>query len=480
MHSAALEVEKISDIEIVQVESTSLTWLHKVAPAFPIDGSKIKIIYEPSEFYFTLLEKCKFAKKRITLASLYLGTGKLEQELVNSIKHAIENNNGNIEVNILLDYMRGSRGKFNSKEMLKSLLNEKYKKCCQAYLYHTPRLRGLFKTFIPDRFNELIGLQHMKLYIFDNTLIISGANLSNDYFNNRQDRYFMIEDCKELCDFYCDLVQNITDFSFQLLPDGNTSFSTKVKSHPFKSPSNEFTQEAADRILNLFQTEMDKRSELYKTEIPKADTWIFPLVQMGQLNIRHDSEITLKLLQTAPSGATLRLATGYFNLTTEYKNALVNACQADCHVLTAHPKANGFFGARGVAGGIPAAYTKIEESFFKLCEQMQQNSRIRLWEYVKPGWTYHAKGLWYSMPGQQRPSFTLIGSPNFGYRSVKRDLETQIAIATKNEELRNRLQKEQERLFDCAKSVTESTFLQKERLPPAWVRMAVFFFRYYF
>ncbi|XP_058809123.1 CDP-diacylglycerol--glycerol-3-phosphate 3-phosphatidyltransferase, mitochondrial isoform X3 [Phymastichus coffea] len=441
MHSAALEVEKISDIEIVQVESTSLTWLHKVAPAFPIDGSKIKIIYEPSEFYFTLLEKCKFAKKRITLASLYLGTGKLEQELVNSIKHAIENNNGNIEVNILLDYMRGSRGKFNSKEMLKSLLNEKYKKCCQAYLYHTPRLRGLFKTFIPDRFNELIGLQHMKLYIFDNTLIISG---------------------------------------FQLLPDGNTSFSTKVKSHPFKSPSNEFTQEAADRILNLFQTEMDKRSELYKTEIPKADTWIFPLVQMGQLNIRHDSEITLKLLQTAPSGATLRLATGYFNLTTEYKNALVNACQADCHVLTAHPKANGFFGARGVAGGIPAAYTKIEESFFKLCEQMQQNSRIRLWEYVKPGWTYHAKGLWYSMPGQQRPSFTLIGSPNFGYRSVKRDLETQIAIATKNEELRNRLQKEQERLFDCAKSVTESTFLQKERLPPAWVRMAVFFFRYYF
>lgn len=84
--------------------------------------------------------------------------------------------------------------------------------------------------------------------------------------------------------------------------------------------------------------------DVYVLEIPKTDTWVFPLVQMGQLNIRHDSEITLRLLQTAPAGATLRLATGYFNLTTEYKNALVNACQADCHVLTAHPKANGFFG----------------------------------------------------------------------------------------------------------------------------------------
>ena len=43
-------------------------------------------MYEPSEFYSTLLEKCKTANKRITLASLYLGTGKLETELVSSLK----------------------------------------------------------------------------------------------------------------------------------------------------------------------------------------------------------------------------------------------------------------------------------------------------------------------------------------------------------------------------------------------------------
>lgn len=37
-------------------------------------------------FYTTLLEKCKRAKKRITFASLYLGTGPLETELVGIIK----------------------------------------------------------------------------------------------------------------------------------------------------------------------------------------------------------------------------------------------------------------------------------------------------------------------------------------------------------------------------------------------------------
>jgi CDP-diacylglycerol--glycerol-3-phosphate 3-phosphatidyltransferase len=79
-------------------------------------------------------------------------------------------------------------------------------------------------------------------------------------------------------------------------------------------------------------------------EILQTDTWIFPLVQMGQLNIRHDSEITLHLLKNASVGATVRLATGYFNLTSEYKKAILQTCKADCHVLTAHPKANGFFG----------------------------------------------------------------------------------------------------------------------------------------
>lgn len=69
---------------------------------------------------------------------------------------------------------------------------------------------------------------------------------------------------------------------------------------------------------------------------------------MSQLDIWHDSEVTLRLLQTAPSGATLRLATGYFNLTTEYRNALLADCRAVCHLLTAHPTANGFFGRQNL------------------------------------------------------------------------------------------------------------------------------------
>ncbi|XP_076764938.1 CDP-diacylglycerol--glycerol-3-phosphate 3-phosphatidyltransferase, mitochondrial-like isoform X1 [Xylocopa sonorina] len=472
--------EKDLDLEIAHPEHHTLTWLHKSAPCFATNGSKIKIIYEPSTFYSTLVEKCKNAKKRITFASLYLGTGKLESNLVNAIDQALTASNGSVEVKILLDFMRGSRGKLNSRKMLEPLLNGKYSHCCQIFLYHTPKLRGLLKMIIPDRFNELVGLQHMKLYMVDNDIIISGANLSNDYFTNRQDRYFIIEDCKELCDFYDKLVEKVGEFSFVLRPDGTTVLHSSMKVHPFKEPT-KFIEAAARSVKTLFQREIEERSDLKKIERNSdIDTWIYPLIQMGQLNIHHDSLVTLKLLRTAPPGATLKLATGYFNLTSEYSEAVLRHCRGTCHLLTAHPTANGFFSAKGVAGGIPAAYTKIEESFFKYCDNLGQQNRVTLWEFIRPGWTYHAKGLWYSLPDQEKPCLTLIGSPNFGYRSVKKDLETQIAIMTRNIQLQNELQKEYERLFSCAKRVTKKTFSEQDRIPPAWVCAIVVLFRYYF
>lgn len=48
-------------------------------------------------------------------------------------------------------------------------------------------------------------------------------------------------------------------------------------------------------------------------------------------------------------------------------------------------------------------------------------------------------GLWLYLAGSSLPCLTLIGSPNFGYRSVHRDLEAQIAIVTENRALQQQL-----------------------------------------
>lgn len=90
--------------------------------------------------------------------------------------------------------MRGSRGVQNSRKMLEPLLKGKYAHCSEVFLYHTPKLRGLLKVIMPDRYNEVIGLQHMKLYMIDDTLIISGyvrMCISNHFIEDNINEFYI-------------------------------------------------------------------------------------------------------------------------------------------------------------------------------------------------------------------------------------------------------------------------------------------------
>ena len=121
------------------------------------------------------------------------------------------------------------------------------------------------------------------------------------------------------------------------------------------------------------------------------------------------------------------------------------------------------------SGGIPHAYTLLARDFYRLIQERNQTEHIYLYEYVRDKWTFHAKGLWYYFPNESWPSLTLIGSPNFGHRSVYRDLEAQVAIVTNNQSLREALHEEKNRLYKSAQCVTNGTFTLPERKIPVWV-----------
>nr|CAG4637887.1 EOG090X08SX [Chydorus sphaericus] len=361
----------------------------------------------------------------------------------------------------------------------------------------------------------------MKIYIFDDALLISGANLSHDYFTNRQDRYILIEDCKDLTDFYNNLVETVCGFSFRMNSNNDLNMDPTFPHHPYKSRSRDFVAEAKRRVEALFEKQKLIPFSKFNPESSNQDTWIFPLIQMGQLGVFMDNICTAKILEKAPPDAELYLATGYFNLTQDYMNSLLNVSQSNVHILMAHPsvhinnflfifsknsnlflqKANGFLGARGMAGGIPAGYTLLAYQFYRRLMDRAHGARIRLWEYQRQHWTFHAKGLWISFnnANDPRPCFTLIGSPNFGnspnlyycpdqkvlkniflligYRSVYKDLESQLAIVTVNSSLRDQLQKEREDLYRPSKLVDGSTFEQPDRKIPLWVRFIIKVFR---
>uniref|UniRef100_A0A3B4UKU3 CDP-diacylglycerol--glycerol-3-phosphate 3-phosphatidyltransferase n=1 Tax=Seriola dumerili TaxID=41447 RepID=A0A3B4UKU3_SERDU len=441
-------------------------WMAEHVPAFRVPGTHIHILTSPDQFYQAMKARIKTAKRRVVMASLYLGTGQLEQELVDCMEEALQRSQDNshspdLKVSVLLDYTRGSRGQINSRTMLLPLL-QRFSSQMRVSLYHTPDLRGLLRLLVPQRFNETIGVQHIKVYLFDDSIIISGANLSDSYFTNRQDRYVLLQ------------------------PDDSVTMLEGMV-HPYKGNRQDFSAVARKRIMEVMNTAHMRQRLLNRSEDSEDegmsegedDTWVFPLVQMKPLGIQVDEQVTQRLLTDAGPDSTVFLTSGYFNLTRAYMRLVLGA-GASYRILTASPEVNGFFGAKGVAGAIPAAYIHIARQFYNRVCQLGQQERVHLHEYHRAQWTFHAKGLWYYLQGQDRPCLTLIGSPNFGYRSVHRDLEAQIAIVTENEELQSQLQEEQEMLYQRSTEVSSSTFERPDRHVKLWVKLVTPFIKNFF
>lgn len=151
-------------------------FISKYSPCFEIDSENIEVLYTPSDYYKSLKKLFSNAKQRIIISSLYLGNGPLENDLVQAIDTNLHLN-PNLTVNVLLDYQRALRNVNNSITMLKPVLKS-HSTRFKLFLYHTPKLRGFFKRVLSQRANEILGVQHMKVYIADNDLIITGY-----YFN---------------------------------------------------------------------------------------------------------------------------------------------------------------------------------------------------------------------------------------------------------------------------------------------------------
>ena len=52
----------------------------------------------------------------------------------------------------------------------------------------------LAAPWLPPFLREVFGVQHVKAAVFDDAVLLTGANLSRDYFTTRQDRYLLVED----------------------------------------------------------------------------------------------------------------------------------------------------------------------------------------------------------------------------------------------------------------------------------------------
>ncbi|KAK8247704.1 hypothetical protein HDK77DRAFT_481187 [Phyllosticta capitalensis] len=471
--------------------------LDKISPRFEVQPDQIEILKTPSEFYENLKTKISTAKRRIYLSTLYIG--KTEHELISVIRDALLRN-PDLKVSFLTDALRGTRETPNPScaSLLAPLITEFGKDRVEIRMFHTPNLHGLRKKLIPKRINEGWGLQHMKLYGVDDELIMSGANLSNDYFTNRQDRYHVFRSAA-ITDYFSRIHDAICSLSYQILPSKEPAGYTMdwPSSNPSPSPLTDrhaFKNAASSLLTPLIRPSSPPSPSPFSSPSsptePKATTLIYPLLQFTPiLPPAHDTSTELPALTslltllTQPSHhkSTWTFTAGYFNMTPGIRSLLLRTNPASGTVIAASPRANGFYGSKGVSGMLPPAYTHLAKVFLRAVEAAGLSRSVKLLEWQhgtvdEPGgWTYHAKGLWVSPPSQNPPvpQISLVGSSNYTARSHGLDLEANVLLVTSAPALQQKLGEEEALLREHAKEVGWDEFAKVERRVGLHVRLAM-------
>lgn len=170
-------------------------------------------------------------------------------------------------------------------------------------------------------------------------------------------------------------------------------------------------------------------------------------------------------------------------MTAEFRRLLLRTipnCQSGT-VIAASPWANGFYKSPGVSGMLPDAYTLLSRRFLESISARGLSSYIKLKEWRRgevntpDGWTYHAKGIWVTLPGEDEvgPSVTVVGSSNYTKRSYSLDLEANALIITRDRELQKKLAAEENWLQEYAKEMSKEDYAKDDRKVSLKVRMAM-------
>lgn len=209
------------------------------------------------------------------------------------------------------------------------------------------------------------------------------ANLSRDYFTNRQDRYIEFANHPPLADFFSSLVTLTCSYSFRVLASDTTTPHPKIditwpSSNPFPFPP--FSKprlipayvnsafESYQTFINSWTTRSWQSLASPLPPFPNApvpskppstamsyhpsfppppyDTTLRPVIQMFPFSLAHETDLvvpeifkTANALATAPGGGetTVDWTSGYFGLRDGYKK-LVLGSKAKIQIVSASPE----------------------------------------------------------------------------------------------------------------------------------------------
>ncbi|KAB2823099.1 CDP-diacylglycerol--serine O-phosphatidyltransferase [Aliivibrio finisterrensis] len=389
-------------------------------PMLSQNPENIKILHTAADFRYELLKQIENAQQRIYIVALYLENDDAGREVFTALYEA-KQKNPSLDINVLVDWHRAQRGligaeKSDGNAALYREFSEKYE--------HAINVLG-----VPVRNKEVFGVLHLKGFIFDDTVIYSGASL-NDVYLAYKDKYRF--------DRY-----HVLNNSF--LANSMVSF---IKKTLIASPAvNCLSQQKRPETKSLKPAIKELRKQLGLANYQfisqlrkKGEVGVTPLVGLGRKGNKLNNNIRL-LLASAISEITI--CTPYFNFPKPIAKELKKALQRGVKVtiIVGDKTANDFYidpeeGFKTIAG-LPYLYEMNLRSFAKTNETYIASRQLsfHLWKHEKN--SFHLKGMWVDK------EYTLITGSNLNPRAWKLDLENglllqdpeQLLVETKQAEL---------------------------------------------
>ena len=422
-----------------------------------INTDHIELIDEPNQFYeeiiTTFLQKAKY---RVILSALYLGTGLLEQKLIAAIDSALSNRL-ELQVSLIFDYSRSQRGPPSTLDLLAPLVKQHGHRL-KVFLYELPSLRSTWCRLLPYQLREILGVYHCKFAVSDDTVCLTGANLSHEYFTKRQDRYWIVKEQSGM---------KIANFLVKFVEIVGKDSSILLGNNTLKDPIIGNTTECIKELQALINGDSGNTDDDNMKISSQLDAnnhgRCTPVIQHAELGISGEEYALCHLLKTlCPSSikkdpmlstvkslVSVQVATPYTNFPANLLRELVTLANDGGQVELIGPSqsAHGFASATGPKRYIPDLHREallgtLQDVLTHLLPSTNHwQDNLSFAAYARNGWTYHTKGLWWQnilYPHDERAmdieceiqTGCYIGSSNFGIRSWARDFELGFLFST--------------------------------------------------
>ncbi|ARC53245.1 CDP-diacylglycerol--serine O-phosphatidyltransferase [Candidatus Riesia pediculischaeffi] len=394
----------------------SLTNLKKL-PQIPSD---MITLYRARSFRKIILEKIKVAKKHIYIPVLYFEKDDSGKEVFEALSLS-KKREPDLDIKIMVDWYRAKRNRIGESNNQLMTNKDWYRLLSLNFSNHEIRIFG-----IPVGMIEIFGTFHLKGIIIDDSVIYSGASISNLYFHkekrHRYDRYHMFHNA--------DLAKIMKNFI-----DKEILRSPAVQRYDIDHKFIKFRK----RYTNQFRKRLKKCHYQFKNIASNEELSVCPIIGMGRRNYLNRTILNLM-------GSTKRymtICTPYFNLPVEMikmirelltfgKRIEIIVGDKTTNDFYVDPKKRSF---RWI-NILPYLYEINLRDFVNILQRFVNNRQliIRHWKYDNH--SYHLKGIWIDSNWQ------LITGNNFNRRSWYFDLENAILIHDPMERNSNQIEKE--------------------------------------